>query len=91
MNITTRDDEIAVRRIIEDQGNGETRRQFYLRLEAAQRADEQRLIDAKAARNAAAAAEEEARIKAGIAAQERGSTLPPGLASTSATVTRGYR
>ena len=76
----TIEDETTIRRMIEEQGNGETRRAFYLRLEAAQRAEEQRLIDAKAARIAAAAAEP---------APTWASTHPVGLASTSATVTRG--
>jgi hypothetical protein len=89
LNITP-DDEILVRRIIEGQGNEAGRRAFYLRLEEAQRSEEARLISAKAARNEAAAAEEEARINAGVEAQVRGSLLPPGLvASTSATITRG--
>lgn len=88
MNIAP-EDETTIRRMIEGQGNEAGRRAFYLRLEAAQRAEEARLISAKAARNEAAAAEEEARIKAGVEAQVRGSLLPPGLASTSATITRG--
>ena len=79
---TTPDDQITLHRMIEEEGNGPGRRAFYLRLEAAQRQSEQRLIDAKATRDAEHAA-------SGVQ-PVRGSTLPAGLASTSATVTRGY-
>ena len=79
MNITP-DQTTVIRRMIESDGNLEVRRAHYLRMEAAQRAEEQRLIDAKAARIAAAAA---------APAPTWASTHPVGLASTSATVSRG--